>query len=132
HITTVGLRGLRVDEEALTAATARGHTLIGSWELDSLAGVIDRLPRDRQVYLSIDVDVFDPQVCPATSSPEVDGPGYATVMKLIAATVARNRLVGMDLVELAPNLDPSGTSALLAARLLMETLCEALDEVVDG
>jgi len=132
HITTVGLRGLRVDEEALTAATARGHTVIGSWELDPLAGVIDRLPRDRQVYLSIDVDVFDPQVCPATSSPEVDGPGYATVMKLIAATVARNRLVGMDLVELAPNLDPSGNSSLLAARLLMETLCEALDEVVDG
>lgn len=127
HITTIGLRGLRVDGEALQAARERGHTLVGAWELEPLDGVIDRLPHDVPVYLSVDVDVFDPSVCPATSSPEVDGPGYATVMRLIAATVARNELVGMDLVELAPALDPSGNSSLLAARLLMETLCEAFD-----
>lgn len=132
HITTIGLRGLRVDEEALSAARARGYTIIGAWELQPLHEAVERLPRDKPVYLSIDVDVFDPSVCPATSSPEVDGPGYSTVMQLISACAARNQLVGMDLVELAPNLDPTGNSSLLAANLLMETMCEVIDGPLDG
>lgn len=127
-ITVIGLRGLRIDAEALSAARTRGHTLIGAWELDPLQPVIERLPHDSAVYISLDVDVLDPAVCPATSSPEVDGLSYGTVMQLVAATAARNHVLGLDLVELAPNLDSTGNSALLAARLLMEAASEILDE----
>ncbi len=127
HITVIGLRGLRTDAEAARAARARGHTLIGSDECADLVSVVARLPEGRSVYLSVDVDVLDPAVLPATSSPEVDGLGYATVMRLIAETARRNRVVGMDFVELAPGLDGSGNSALLVARLAVESVAAVLD-----
>ena len=95
----------------------------------SLSAVLDALPVGKSVYLSVDVDAFDPAVLPGTSSPEPDGLSYALAMQLIRAVTARNTLVGLDVVELAPNLDPSGRSELIAARLIMETLCEALDDV---
>ncbi|GGJ25694.1 arginase family protein [Deinococcus roseus] len=124
HITTIGLRGLRFDEEAVQAAKSRGHALVGMWDCADLEKVIQQLPEGKNVYLSFDVDVLDPAVLPATSSPEVDGMSYATAMTLIRETVKRNTLVGLDVVELTPALDASGNSNLLIARLIMETLTE--------
>ena len=127
HITTLGLRGVRSDREAVTAAKSRGHSLIPMWEMDNLEQVIERLPKDRNVYLSFDVDALDPNFFPATSSPEPDGLSFATAVKLIQATAARNHIVGFDLVEMTPSLDASGNSALFAARLVMETLMAVFD-----
>jgi agmatinase len=128
HITTIGLRGLRFDPEALAAARARGHTLIPMPDVQAdLKAVLERLPSGQKVYLSVDVDAFDPAALPGTSSPEPDGLTYAQATRLLAATARRNRIVGLDVVELAPNLDPTGRSELLAARLIMETLCEVFD-----
>ena len=124
HITTIGLRGLRFDEEAVQSARSRGHTLIGMWDCEDLQAVIQQLPEGKNVYLTFDVDVLDPAVLPATSSPEVDGMDYRTAMTLIRETVKRNHMVGMDVVEMTPNLDASGNSNLLIARLIMETLTE--------
>jgi len=122
-ITVVGLRGVRADAEAFAAARARGHELIGARAVHAgLAEVIERLPRGEDVYLSIDVDALDAAELPGTGSPEPEGLTYSQLRDLVVATVARNRVVGVDLMELAPGLDPSGRSALLAARLLAETL----------
>ncbi|MCD0158279.1 arginase family protein [Deinococcus sp. 6GRE01] len=126
HITTVGLRGLRFDPEAVAAARARGHTLIPMTDVTGdLPGVLEQLPRGKNVYLSVDVDGFDPSVIPGTSSPEPDGLTYAQGMSILAETARHNTIVGLDVVELAPNLDPTGRSELLTARLIMETLCAA-------
>lgn len=123
HITVVGLRGVRADAEAFGAARARGHTLIGAAAVhESLAGVLAALPSGKNVYLSVDVDVLDPSELPGTSSPEPEGLAYGQVRDLVRATLQRNQLVGMDVTELAPNLDPSGRSELLTARLVAETL----------
>ena len=127
HITTLGLRGVRSDREAVQAAKSRGHSLIPMWEMNDLEGVISRLPSDKNVYLSFDVDVLEPSFFPATSSPEPDGLGFAAAVRLIEATAARNQLVGFDLVEMTPNLDASGNSALFAARLIIETLLAVFD-----
>nr|WP_221277025.1 arginase family protein [Deinobacterium chartae] len=127
-VTTLGLRGLRFDREAVQAALARGHTLISARDLEAdLEAALARLPRGRPVYLSFDVDALDPALLPATSSPEVDGLSYRSALRIVAETVRRNTLVGLDLVEFAPNLDASGNSGLLLARLLMETLCEVFE-----
>ncbi|GHF31461.1 agmatinase [Deinococcus metalli] len=129
HITTIGLRGLRFDPEAVAAARARGHTLIPMTDVTAdLQGVLERLPQGQNVYLSVDVDGFDPSVVPGTSSPEPDGFAYAQGMAVLAATARHNTVVGLDLVEFAPNLDPSGRSELLMARLVMETLCEVFHD----
>jgi agmatinase len=123
HISTIGLRGLRGDREAFTAARDRGHTLVHAHDVSpSGALMAGPVPAGKSVYLSIDVDVFDPSLVSGTSSPEVDGLHYRQVMGVIAAVAAQNRIVGVDCVELSPTLDPSGTSALVIARLLVETL----------
>ncbi|WP_309571960.1 arginase family protein [Deinococcus sp.] len=129
HITTIGLRGLRFDPEAVAAARARGHTLISMTDVTAdLNSVLKGLPRGRNVYLSVDADGFCPSVIPGTSSPEPDGLTYAQGMAILAATARQNTIVGMDVVELAPNLDPTGRSDLLMARLIMETLCEVFND----
>lgn len=128
HIATIGLRGLRFDPEAVAAAHQRGHTLVPMDEVETnLAGVLERLPSGKNVYLSVDADALDPAVLPGTSSPEPDGFTYALAMRVIREVVRRHQLLALDLVELAPNLDPTGRSTLIGARLVMETLCEALD-----
>lgn len=123
HITVVGLRGVRADAEAFGAARQRGHALVGADRVHaSPASVLELLPTGKNVYLSVDVDVLDPSELPGTSSPEPEGLTYGQVRDLVQATLERNTLVGMDVTELAPNLDPSGRSELLTARLLAETL----------
>jgi agmatinase len=121
HITVVGLRGIRTDPEAFAAAQARGHTLFTAADVhDDLAAVIERLPSGRRAYLSFDVDVLDPSVLPGTGSPEVDGLVYRQVAELVRAVAQRNDILAADVVELAPTLDPSGLSALVAARAVID------------
>ncbi|MGY2893970.1 arginase family protein [Deinococcus sp. UYEF24] len=128
HVTTIGLRGLRHDPEAVAAARARGHTLVAMEDVvGRVEEIVAALPEWRNVYLSIDVDAFDPAVLPGTSSPEPDGFTYALAMQLIRGLVRRHSILAIDLVELAPNLDQTGRSELLAARLIMETLSEVYD-----
>ncbi|MDZ7632577.1 MAG: arginase family protein [Gemmatimonadaceae bacterium] len=123
HVTTIGLRGLRSDREAVTAARARGHSLLHADDVSregTLTG--NALPSGKPVYLSIDVDVFDPAVLSGTSSPEVDGLATRQVAGIIRTVATTNTIVGIDCVELSPSLDASGLSALVVARLLVETL----------
>lgn len=123
HITVIGLRGLRTNPEAYQAAKDRGHTLVSARRVrEDLPGVLEQLPRGKKVYLSFDADALDPSIMPGTSSPEVEGLTYAEAMVVVRQTIARNELVGFDLVELAPNLDQSGLSALVGARLLAEVV----------
>ncbi|HZW26807.1 MAG TPA: arginase family protein [Trueperaceae bacterium] len=121
--TVVGLRGMRADEEAVAASRELGHRLIRADEVhDSLAEVLARLPRGRRVYVSFDVDCLDPAELPGTSSPEPGGLSFRQLEVLLGAVIEHNELLGLDLTELAPGLDPSGRSELLAARVLAESL----------
>lgn len=132
-ITVLGLRGVRADAEAYRSARERKHKLVSAREVhENLAAAIERLPRDAAVYVSIDVDALDPAELPGTSSPEPEGLSYGQLRDLVAATIDRNRLVGLDVTELAPDLDLSGRSALLAARLLAETLALWWDAVEEN
>lgn len=121
RVTTVGLRGVRFDQEAVEAARARGHCLVFREDLASPDWAED-LPCGKPVYLSFDVDALDPAILPATSSPEPDGLTFSEAVAIVRRVAEANRVVGVDLVELTPHLDPSGNSALLAARLLVEVL----------
>lgn len=120
-ITTVGVRETTTPREASEAARARGHRVVSVRRFrDDTEAVLAELPERAAVYLSLDVDALDPAIVPGTGDPEVDGLSYAEVHRLVDAVVAGNRLVGMDLTELAPELDPSGRSARVAARLLLD------------
>ncbi|MBW1952648.1 MAG: agmatinase [Deltaproteobacteria bacterium] len=73
------------------------------------------------VYLSIDLDVLDPAILPATGTPEPGGLSYSQVLKLIKAITVRGPVIGLDLVELAP-IPGHRVSEFTAARLLYKFL----------
>lgn len=73
------------------------------------------------VYLTLDVDVVNPGEMPGTGSPEPGGPGLNALIECIRVLGASGaRIVGADVVELAPEWDPSGASAIAAAKIVRE------------
>ena len=78
---------------------------------------VERLP----VYLSLDLDVLDPACFPGTGNPEPGGWSYHDLERLLLVTTSMN-LVAADVVELSPRYDPSGVSAITAARVVRELL----------
>ena len=76
---------------------------------------------DSAVYLTLDVDVLNPGEMPGTGSPEPGGPGFDALMDCIRVLDDSSaRVIGADVVELAPEWDPTGASAVAAAKLVRE------------
>jgi agmatinase len=71
------------------------------------------------IYLTLDLDVFDPSVMPGTGTPEPGGITWHGFEALLGC-LRPFRLVGADVMELAPDLDPTGCSAVLAAKVVRE------------
>jgi agmatinase len=85
--------------------------------IDTLS--LDFLPQT--VYLSIDVDVLDPSIMPATGTPEPGGLGWYDAVGLLTRIVRGRRVVGFDVVELCPmagNPAPDFTAAKLAYKVM--------------
>jgi agmatinase len=112
----VGLRSGDRDEWQL----ARGSTAWSSTELSLPHAVRDRIGR-LPVYLSIDIDVLDPAHAPGTGCPE---PGGVTFRELAGFLHALEGLhvVGMDVMEVSPSLDPANITAAAAAKLVREAI----------
>jgi agmatinase len=81
--------------------------------------ILEHLPQD--VYLTFDLDVLDPSIMPATGTPEPGGLSWYGALDLIERLVAARRVIGLDLVELAP-IPGLVAPDLLAARLLYRTI----------
>lgn len=71
------------------------------------------------IYVTFDLDIFDPQLVPGTGTPEPGGIDWACFESLRECLNGRE-IVGLDIVELAPNLDHSEVSSVVAAKLLRE------------
>jgi agmatinase len=54
------------------------------------------------VFITIDLDVFDPSIIPATGTPEPGGLGWYTVIKFLKKVAEEKNIVGFDVVELSP------------------------------
>lgn len=72
------------------------------------------------VYITIDLDVFDPGIMPSTGTPEPGGLGWYQIMKLLASVSRSKRIVGFDVVELCPSKHKA--SDFLAAKLVYTLL----------
>jgi len=72
------------------------------------------------VYITIDLDVFDPGIMPSTGTPEPGGLGWYQVMKLLYAVSKSKQIVGFDIVELCPS--DSKAPDFLAAKLIYTLL----------
>jgi agmatinase len=92
-------------------AQLRAARLGGSW-LTTAAAIANQLPE--HVYLSFDIDGLEPNLCPHTGTPVPGGLGFDEIIAILDAVVAAGkRIVGMDLVEVAP--DPALGDDELAA-----------------
>jgi agmatinase len=91
---------------------------------------LPQLPRLRfstPVYVSIDIDGIDPAFAPGVSHPEPGGLSVRHVLDVIAALRAPC-IVGADVVELNPRRDPTGLTALVAAKLARELLARMITD----
>ena len=75
----------------------------------------------RPVYLTIDLDVFDPSLFPGTGTPEYGGIDWPEFMRVLDV-LSSHKIVAADAVELAPQLDPTGCSSILASKVVRELL----------
>jgi len=82
---------------------------------------VAEISNERPIYLTLDLDYFDPCFLPGTGTPEAGGEDFHSFIRLIKVLKEKN-LVGADIVELAPDLDSSGNSSVFAAKVLREVL----------
>jgi agmatinase len=73
------------------------------------------------VYVTVDLDVFDPAIMPSTGTPEPGGLFWYDVLKLLKALSDKKRVVGFDVVELCPD-DRNKAPDFLAAKLIYKLL----------
>jgi len=85
-------------------------------------GMLARIPEGRRYYLTIDIDAFDPSIAPGTGTPSHGGFLYYEILEFIDGLARRGDIVGLDLVEVAPDYDPTGSTGILAAQILMNTI----------
>ena len=82
---------------------------------------IAEIPADRPIYLTLDLDYFDPSFMPGTGTPEPGGEDFHSFVSLCKLLKEKN-FVGCDVVELSPVIDSSGNSDVFAAKVVRELL----------
>src|SRR4030043_33876 len=124
-IIEVGTRA--VCKEELAYAKKSGIDFFTSQQIrkEGSAQITQRLreklaPYDK-VYVSVDMDVLDPAYAPAVQNPEAEGIETHTLLDILCS-LCDKRVVGFDILEIAPNYDQGGT-AIQAAKVVFEVLC---------
>jgi agmatinase len=117
----VGLRAFSAEERELIRELSL--PVIWGWELEQAASrfeaLLEHLPR--RVYLTLDVDYFDPAIMPATGTPVPGGGAWYPTLALLRTLFREKEVVAMDLVELAP-IPGHHAADFLAASLLYKCL----------
>jgi agmatinase len=111
------------------SCTREEHALVS--ELKSIPESIALRVGARPCYLTCDLDILDPSVLPGTGTPEPGGMSFQELIAIMVTFISRLNIVGMDVVELAPHLDPTGVSAVVAAKVVRECLI-ALDRSLNN
>ena len=128
HVTGLSQFGIRnvssTAKEGYDDARARGSDILSVRQIRALgaAAVAARIPENVDVYLTIDIDGFDPSIAAGTGTPSHGGFLYYEVLEILALIASTHRIVGIDLVEVAPDYDPSGSTQILAAQILLNVI----------
>ncbi|MBM2831374.1 MAG: Agmatinase [Dehalococcoidia bacterium] len=115
-VVSAGVRSLSLEESDFIKSKNIKLFYAGEKPLDEadISGIISALSDD--VYITIDMDVFDPSIMPAVGTPEPGGLGWHEVLRLLREVARQKRVAGFDLVELCPREGPT-SCAYLAAKL---------------
>ena len=125
QIVSFGIRGIKSTDQELRESREHGNLVFSNYDVfeQGVQGLMDQLPEDLgNYYLSIDIDGLDPSICPGTESPEAEGLTFTQVKGIFAGLAERGTLVGVDLVEVNPYLDPAELTPHMSAQLLIEAM----------
>jgi agmatinase len=122
----VGIRGPLYNSTDLTQDADVGFQIVHAIEMEEIGtkGVIQRMldrVEDRPLYVSIDIDVLDPAFAPGTGTPESGGLQSRELLAILRQ-FSSMRLVGADIVEVAPAYDHADITGIAAAHVGYELL----------
>lgn len=123
---SIGIKGPLNTRDDLTFARDHGVTVLTCEQFRdrgaaAVKAFLNRV-RGRPVYVTFDIDCIDPAYAPGTGTPSVGGFTSAEALRAIRSLAGIN-LVGADVVEVLPDRDPGGITALLAGHIMFELLC---------
>lgn len=124
-LTQVGIRNVSsTAKEGYDAARSMGSSIISVRQARKLGceGVAALIPEKARVYITIDIDAFCPSIAPGTGTPSHGGFLYYDVLEILQTVAERHDIVGIDLVEVAPDYDQTGSTAILGAQVLLNLL----------
>ena len=121
-MTQLGIRNVSsTAKEGYEDARVRGSDILSVRQVRNLGteAVLGRIPANARYYVTIDIDAFCPSIAPGTGTPSHGGFLYYDVLELLQGLSKRGDVVGIDLVEVAPAYDPTESTQILAAQLLL-------------
>ena len=124
-LTQLGIRNVSsTAKDGYDDARARGSDILSVRQMRALGpeATANRIPKGARVYVTIDIDAFCPSIAPGTGTPSHGGFLYYEVLELLQSVAQTHEVVGVDLVEVAPDYDPTGSTSILAAQLLLNFL----------
>lgn len=117
HIFQFGIRSGDRDEFKF----AEKHTYINKFNLDTLEETVNNL-KEKNVYLTVDLDVLDPSIFAGTGTPEAGGVTFDELRKALTLVCSKLNIVASDVNELSPPYDQSGVSTAVACKIIREIL----------
>ena len=121
-LTQIGIRNVSsTAKEGYEDAQSKGSDIISVRQQRKLGVLktIERIKGNKRVYVTIDIDAFCPSIAPGTGTPSHGGFLYYEVLEMLQEISKKHEVIGIDLVEVAPDYDQSGSTSILAAQLLM-------------
>ena len=121
-LTQIGIRNVSsTAREGYEEALQMGSEIISVRQARSMGNyeLLKVIPDSTNYYVTIDIDAFDPSIAPGTGTPSHGGFLYYEVLELLDGLTRKGMVRGVDLVEVAPDYDPTGSTAILAAQILM-------------
>ncbi|MDC0232943.1 agmatinase, partial [Pelagibacteraceae bacterium] len=130
-LTQIGIRNVSsTAKDGYIDAKEKGSKIFSVRHLRQMGinKILNEIPKNKRYYLTIDIDAFDPSIASGTGTPSHGGFYYYEVLELIDGIIKQGSVVGLDLVEVAPDYDLTNSTSTLAAQLLMNTIGRILHQ----
>ena len=128
-MTQIGIRNVSsTSREGYIDAKEKGSSIFSVRQFRKIGidEMLNNIPKNVRYYLTIDIDAFDPSIAAGTGTPSHGGFYYYEILELIDGLTKQGNIVGMDLVEVAPDYDITNSTSTLAAQLLMNIIGRVL------
>ena len=121
-LSQVGIRNVSsTSRDGYEDARAMGSDIVSVRQFRKMGveAMLARIPKGVRYYVTIDIDGFDPSIAAGTGTPSHGGFLYYEMLEFLDGLTKQGRIVGLDLVEVAPDYDLSGSTTTLAAQFFL-------------